>query len=115
MLLQSPLSRYYVHVVEERDPRVEPHGSPSRSIVRDAGAKPCPIPLTTTSRPKMNGKPVARGAVAGGLLLACMLLGAAIGWGLGSLLGAVALLVIAGVFAGLVGGFALVYARFRDL
>jgi hypothetical protein len=44
-----------------------------------------------------------------------MLLGAGIGAGLGSLLGATALLAIVGVFAGLVGGFALVYARFRDL
>jgi hypothetical protein len=84
-------------------------------MVRDAGDQPCPIPLTTPSRPKMNGKPVGRGAVAGGLLVACMLLGAGIGAGLGSLLGATALLAIVGVFAGLVGGFALVYARFRDL
>ena len=65
------------------------------------GDKPCPISLTTTYLPKMNGKPVNRGAVAGGLLVACMLLGAGIGAALGSLAGATALLGIAGVFAGL--------------
>jgi hypothetical protein len=84
-------------------------------MVRDAGDQPCPIPLTTTSLPKMNDKRVNRAAGAGALLVACMLLGAGIGVGLGSLVGATALLAIAGVFAGLVGGFALVYGRFKDL
>ena len=59
--------------------------------------------------------PIARGVVAGSLLLAPMILGAAVGFGIGSAVGAVALLTILGLFAGLAGGFALVISRFRDL
>jgi predicted ABC-type sugar transport system permease subunit len=59
--------------------------------------------------------PVNRGAIAGMLIVASIILCGGIGLGLGSLLGATALLAIAGVFAGLVLGFYLVYARFRDL
>ena len=59
--------------------------------------------------------PVARGIVAGSLLVAPMILGALVGFGVGSLIGAVALLTILGLFAGLAGGFALVISRFRDL
>jgi hypothetical protein len=63
----------------------------------------------------MTPKPVNRGAVAGMLVVASIVLCGGIGVGIGSLIGATALLAIAGVFAGLVLGFALVYARFKDL
>jgi hypothetical protein len=56
-----------------------------------------------------------RGAQAGALLISPAILGAAIGLGIGSLLGVPALLAIVGVFVGLIGGFFLVHARFRDL
>jgi len=59
--------------------------------------------------------PITRGVVAGSLLLAPMILGAAVGFGIGSAIGAVALLTILGLFVGLAGGFALVISRFRDL
>ena len=59
--------------------------------------------------------PVNRGIVAGSLLVTPMILGAAAGYGIGSAVGATALLVILGLFAGLAAGFALVISRFRDL
>lgn len=46
-----------------------------------------------------------------GAILAC----AAAGYGLGSLLGLAVPLGLAGIFAGLVVGFALVFARFRRI
>ena len=63
-----------------------------------------------TDRPPTN-----RAAQAGYLLISPAILGAAIGLGVGSLLGVPALLAILGVFVGLIGGFFLVHARFRDL
>ena len=65
--------------------------------------------------PTRSDRPTNRGAVAGSVLVASIVLCALIGLGLGALVGAAALLAIAGVFAGLVLGFAVVYARFRDL
>ena len=59
--------------------------------------------------------PTRRGANAGYLLISPAILGAAIGLGLGALLGIPAVLAVIGVFAGLVAGFFLVHARFRDL
>jgi hypothetical protein len=56
-----------------------------------------------------------RGAQAGALLISPAILVGAIGFGIGSLVGVPALLTILGVFAGLIGGFFLVHARFRDL
>ena len=53
--------------------------------------------------------------VAGSLIVAPMVVCAAIGFGLGSLVGAAALAGIAGLFVGLVLGFVLVIQRFRDL
>ena len=44
-----------------------------------------------------------------------MIVGAVAGYGLGSLVGLEVPLALAGLFAGLVVGFALVYARFRRL
>jgi F0F1-type ATP synthase assembly protein I len=62
-----------------------------------------------------TGKPVMRGAAAGSYLVACILVCAGIGAGIGSLIDAVALLAILGVFAGLGAGFALVYSRYKDI
>jgi len=52
---------------------------------------------------------------AGSLIVATMILCAAIGFGLGALVGAPVPLGIAGLFAGVVAGLALVITRFRDL
>jgi len=62
-----------------------------------------------------SDKPVARGAVAGTLFLAAIVGCAAAGFGLGALIGAAVPLGLAGLFAGLVAGFVLVHARFKDL
>jgi hypothetical protein len=63
----------------------------------------------------MDDKPPNRGAVAGTLLVAAIVLCAAIGLGLGELVGAPAPLAIVGVFVGLGAGFAIVYQRFKDI
>ena len=54
-------------------------------------------------------------AVAGSMLLSAIVVCAAAGFGIGALIGAAAPLGLAGVFVGLVGGVALVYARFRGI
>lgn len=54
-------------------------------------------------------------AVAGAMLLATTVLCAAAGFGIGALVGATALLGLAGLFAGLIVGFVLVHARFRRI
>jgi hypothetical protein len=48
-------------------------------------------------------------------VLGAMIAGAAVGFGLGSLLGLAVPFGLAGLFAGLVAGLALVYVRFRRL
>lgn len=63
----------------------------------------------------MTRKPVARGASAGALALATLLACTAIGGGIGALVGAVVPLGLAGFFVGVVAGFYVVYARFKDL
>ncbi len=62
-----------------------------------------------------SDRPPMRGAVAGSTLVATTLLCAAIGLGLGVLVGAPALLAIVGVFIGFAVGFRLVYTRFKDI
>lgn len=62
-----------------------------------------------------SDKPVTRGMAAGALFLGAMLACAGAGFGLGALIGAAVPLGLAGLFAGLVAGFALVHSRFRDL
>jgi hypothetical protein len=57
----------------------------------------------------------ADAAAAGGLLIGAMIAGAAAGYGLGSLLDLAVPLGLAGLFAGVVAGLALVYVRFRRL
>jgi hypothetical protein len=56
-----------------------------------------------------------RGAVAGSLLLAAIVLCAAIGFGVGAVVGAAVPLGLAGLFAGVPVGIVLVARRFRDL
>jgi hypothetical protein len=60
-------------------------------------------------------KSTSRGATAGTLILGGVVLGTLVGWGLGTLLGAVAPCLIVGVFIGLAGGTWAVIVRFRDL
>jgi hypothetical protein len=54
-------------------------------------------------------------AGAGGLLIAAILVCAAVGLGIGALVGAPAILAIVGGFAGVGVGFRIVYGRFKDL
>jgi len=65
----------------------------------------------------MTDRPPGRGdaATAGALLVGAMTACAAAGYGLGSLVGLAVPLGLAGLFAGLAVGFALVYARYRRL
>jgi hypothetical protein len=53
--------------------------------------------------------------VAGSLIIGSMVLCAAVGFGIGSLLGAGVLLGLGGLFVGLIVGFVLVHDRYRDL
>ncbi len=57
----------------------------------------------------------AEAATAGALMVGAMLVCAGVGFGLGSLVGIAVPLGLAGLFVGLVVGFALVYARFRRI
>lgn len=60
-------------------------------------------------------KPLARGAVAGLMLLSSLLLCGTVGGVIGALTGALGIFLIAGVFVGFVVGIAAVRARFPDL
>jgi F0F1-type ATP synthase assembly protein I len=60
-------------------------------------------------------KSTMRGAVAGSLLVATMLLCAGVGFGLGALVGATVPLGMLGLLAGVVAGILVVRARFGDL
>jgi len=64
-----------------------------------------------TKNPPMR----ADAATAGLSLVAAMVFGAVAGYGIGSLLGLAVPLGLIGLFAGVFGGLALVYARFRRL
>ena len=57
----------------------------------------------------------ADAAAAGLMVVAAMAIGGAAGYLLGSTVGLGVPIGLAGLFAGIVGGLALVYARFRDL
>jgi hypothetical protein len=65
----------------------------------------------------MNREPAtARSAAgAGGLLIGAIVACAAVGFGVGALIGAPAAVAIAGGFAGVGAGFWLVYSRFKHL
>jgi hypothetical protein len=68
------------------------------------------------SRPRSTREqPTMRGAVAGSLLVATIVLCAAIGFGLGALVGAPVPIGLVGLFAGVVLGIVLVIRRFGDL
>ena len=60
-------------------------------------------------------KPTMRAASAGSMLVAASVLCAAVGYGLGSLIGAAVPLLLAGLFVGPIVGVLLVRSRFRDL
>ena len=60
-------------------------------------------------------KPTMRAASAGGLLIGTIILCGAVGFGLGSLVGAAVPLLLAGLFVGPIAGVLLVRSRFRDL
>lgn len=57
----------------------------------------------------------ADAAAAGLTVVAAMVVAGLSGYGLGSLVGLAVPVGLIGLFAGIVGGLALVYARFRDL
>lgn len=59
--------------------------------------------------------PNMRGAVAGTLIVGSIILCAGIGFGLGTLIGAPVALGLAGLFAGVIAGVAVVIQRFRDI
>jgi hypothetical protein len=65
-----------------------------------------------TDRPS---RPTMRGAVAGSLLVATIVLCAAVGFGIGAAVGAPVPLGITGVFVGAVAGIVVVARRFSDL
>jgi len=60
-------------------------------------------------------EPVARGAVAGFMLLAALILCGAVGGALGAVTGLLGPLLALGIFVGLITGIAAVRARFPDL
>jgi succinate-acetate transporter protein len=49
------------------------------------------------------------------MLLSAIVLGTAVGLGIGALIGATAVLAIAGGLVGLIAGFALVYTSFKNI
>ena len=65
--------------------------------------------------PPRGRPPTMRGAVAGSLLVATIVLCAAVGFGLGALVGATVPLGLVGLFAGVALGIVLVIRRFGDL
>jgi hypothetical protein len=75
--------------------------------------------MTDPSPPPPHGRgdrpPTMRGAVAGSLLVATIVLCAAVGFGVGALVGAPVPLGLAGLFAGVPLGIVVVIRRFRDL
>ena len=71
--------------------------------------------MTEPPTPPGDRPPTMRGAVAGSLLVATILLSAAIGFGLGALVGAPVALGLAGLFVGVPLGIVVVIRRFGDL
>jgi membrane associated rhomboid family serine protease len=66
-------------------------------------------------RPSPERRPPAAPIVAGSIIVGSMVLGAGVGFALGSLGGIAVLTGLVGLFVGLVLGFVLVYDRYRDL
>lgn len=71
---------------------------------------PTPMPMTAPER-----EPLARGAVAGLMLLASLLLCGGAGAAIGVATGALGIFLVAGILVGFVAGVAAVRARFPDL
>ena len=63
----------------------------------------------------MTEPPRSNPAAAGAMLLATIVSCAGVGFAIGAALGLLVPLGLAGVFAGLIAGFALVYTRFRRI
>lgn len=68
------------------------------------------MPMTAPER-----EPLARGAVAGLMLLAALLLCGGVGAAVGAATGALGIFLVAGILVGFVVGVAAVRARFPDL
>jgi hypothetical protein len=71
--------------------------------------------MTERPTPSRDGPPTMRGAVAGSLLVATIVLCAAVGFGVGALVGAPVPLGLVGLFAGVALGIVLVIRRFGDI
>jgi F0F1-type ATP synthase assembly protein I len=71
--------------------------------------------MTDRPTPSPRRPATMRGAVAGSLLVATIVLGAAVGFGLGALVGASVPLGLVGLFAGVALGIVLVIRRFGDI
>lgn len=76
---------------------------------------PAPAPTQASSVSAPERKPLARGAVAGLMLLSSLLLFGLIGGIVGALTGAVGIFLAVGIFIGFVAGVMAVRARFPDL
>jgi Putative F0F1-ATPase subunit Ca2+/Mg2+ transporter len=77
----------------------------------DRNCQAVPLDILMTRRPQIR----VDAATAGFTLIGSMLTCAAAGFGLGSLFGLAVPLGLAGLFAGLVVGFFLVYSRYRRI
>ena len=64
---------------------------------------------------KPNGRPPTGPAGAGALLITTILACAGVGLGIGAIVGAPAALALIGGALGVLGGFWLVYSRFKDI
>ena len=71
--------------------------------------------MTEPRTPGRDRPPTMRGAVAGSFLVATIVLCAAVGFGLGALVGATVPLGLVGLFCGVALGIALVIRRFGDI
>jgi F0F1-type ATP synthase assembly protein I len=76
---------------------------------------PAPALSSLFSVTAPDRKPIARGAAAGLMLLAALLLCGAIGAIVGAFAGSVGIFLALGIFVGFVAGVAAVRARFPDL
>lgn len=69
----------------------------------------------TSTTPMTDGPPTRADAATAGISVIVVMISAAAGYALGSLVGLAVPLGLVGLFAGVVGGLALVHARFRRL
>jgi hypothetical protein len=71
--------------------------------------------MTEPPAPSRDRPPTLRGAVAGSVLVATIVLCAAIGFGVGALVGAPVPIGLAGLFCGVALGIVVVIRRFGDI